>query len=141
MPVPDKSDLKAFLRIDGWTETQRTDHYRYVKHLPNGDILRTKVSFGRGPAFNDPGLWNHVCKDQLRCSSEDDFWKTVKTRKPLERTQDTPAIASTGPAKPTWLYEFLVNVVQMEPKQVLGLSQQDAMEIYLQRVQPQQTNL
>jgi hypothetical protein len=137
VPVPDKSDLKAFLRIDGWTETQRTDHYRYIKHLPSGDILRTKVSFGRGPAFNDPGLWNHVWKDQLKCPSEDDFWTTVKTRTPLERTQAIATTAPTGPAKPTWLDEFLVNVVQMEPQQVLALSQQDAMEIYMQRVQAQ----
>jgi hypothetical protein len=137
VPVPDKSDLKAFLGIDGWTETQRTDHYRYLKHLPNGDILRTKVSLGRGPAFNDPGLWNHVCKDQLQCSSEEDFWKTLKTRTPLERTQATTTTPPTGPANPTWLYEFLVNVVQMESQQVLALSQQDAMDIYLQRVQAQ----
>jgi hypothetical protein len=137
VPVPDKSDLKAFLRIDDWTETQRTDHYRYLKHLPNGDILRTKVSFGRGPAFNDPGLWHHVWKDQLKCSSEDDFWNTVKTRTPLERTQASPTTPPTGPAKPTWLYEFLVNVVQMNPQEVLALSQQDAMNIYLQRVQAQ----
>ena len=135
MPVPDKSDLKAFLRIDGWTETQRTDHYRYIKHLPSGDILRTKVSFGRGPAFNDPGLWNHVWKDQLKCSSEDDFWNTVKNRKPLERTQANPTSPPAGPTKPTWLYEFLVNVVQMKPQDVLGLSHEDAMNIYLQRVQ------
>ena len=137
MPVPDKSDLKAFLRIDDWTETQRTDHYRYRKQLSNGDILRTKVSFGRGPAFNSPGLWHHVWKDQLKCPSEDDFWNTVKTRIPLKRTQANPTTPPTGPTKPTWLYEFLVNVVQMESQEVLALSQQDAMNIYLQRVQAQ----
>jgi len=137
VPVPDKSDLKAFLRIDGWTETQRTDHYRYIKHLPSGDILRTKVSLGRGPAFNNPGLWNHVWKDQLKCSSEDDFWNTVKNQKPLNRTPATSTTPPAGPAKPTWLYEFLVNVVQMEPQEVLALDNQDAMNIYLQRVQAQ----
>jgi len=137
LPVPDKSDLHAFLRIDDWTETRRSDHYRYRKQLSNGDILRTKVSFGRGPAFNDPGLWHHVWKDQLKCSSEDDFWNTLKARVPLQRGQAIPPTAPTGPAKPTWLYEFLVNVVQMESQDVLALSQQDAMDIYLQRVQAQ----
>jgi hypothetical protein len=137
VPVPDKSDLQAFLRIDDWTETRRSDHYRYRKQLSNGDILRTKVSFGRGPAFNDPGLWHHVWKDQLKCSSEDDFWNTLKARVPLQRGQAIPPTAPTGPAKPTWLYEFLVNVVQMESQDVLALSQQDAMDIYLQRVQAQ----
>jgi hypothetical protein len=138
VPVPDKSDLQAFLRIDDWTETRRTDHYRYRKQLPNGDILRTKVSLGRGPAFNSPGLWHHVWKDQLQCSSEDEFWDTLKARIPLQRGQATPTTAPTGPTKPTWLYEFLVNVVQMNPQEVLALSQQDAMNIYLQRVQVQQ---
>jgi hypothetical protein len=135
VPVPNKSDLRAFLRIDQWTETQRTDHYRYRKHLDSGDILRTKVSFGRGPAFNNPGLWRHVWKDQLRCSSEQEFWDTLRTRTPPKRTQGTVTATPPGPLKPTWLYEFLVNVLEMEPQQVLALSLENAMSLYMQRVQ------
>jgi hypothetical protein len=137
VPVPDKSDLESFLRIDGWTETQRGDPYRYRKQLDNGDILRTKVSFGRGPAFDDPGLWRHVWKDQLGLSSEDEFWETLKTRTSPQRGQAIPTPAPSGPTKPAWLYEFLVNVAHMESEEALALSEEEAMKIYMQRVQAQ----
>jgi hypothetical protein len=135
VPLPDKSDLESLLQIDGWNETKRSDHYRYRKDLANGDILRTKVSFGRGPAFNNPGLWHHVWKDQLQCASEDEFWETLKTRTPLKRGGANPTTVPAGPTKSTWLYEFLVNVLQMESEKVLALTEDEAMKIYMQRVQ------
>jgi hypothetical protein len=132
VPVSDKSDLRDFLRIDDWEETKRTDHHRYHKELDNGEILRTKVSFGRGPAFNDPGLWQRVWNDQLGLRSEDEFWETLRTREPPDRAAaTTPAAAPAGPTKPTWLYEFLVAVARMDPDEVLALTEEEAMASYL----------
>ena len=135
MPVPDKSELSAFLNVDAWEETKRSDHYRYRKQLADGEILRTKVSFGRGPAFNDAGLWRHVWKDQLGLASEDEFWETLRTRRPPPRGQVATLAAPTAPTKPAWLYEFLVHVARMDAEEVLALNPEEAMRIYMRRIQ------
>lgn len=135
MPVPDKSELRAFLHIDAWEETKRSDHHRYRKQLAGGEILGTKVSFGRGPAFNDPGLWRHVWKDQLGLSAEDEFWEALRARRPPPRGQAALPAAPTAPTKPAWLYEFLVHVARMDAEDVLALSAEEAMRIYMRRVQ------
>lgn len=135
MPVPGKAELRAFLHIDGWEEAKRSDHHRYRKQLGGGEILRTKVSFGRGPAFNDAGLWRHVWKDQLGLSCEDEFWETLRTRTPPPRGQVASTAAPTAPTKPAWLYEFLVHVAHMEAEAVLALSPDEAMKIYMEQIQ------
>lgn len=135
MPVPDKSELRAFLHADAWEETKRSDHYRYRKQLAGGEILRTKVSFGRGPAFNDAGLWRHVWKDQLGLASEEAFWETLRTRSPPSRGPAASTASPTGPTKPAWLYEFLVYVTHMDADEVLALSPEEAMRIYMGRIQ------
>jgi hypothetical protein len=135
VPVPDKSELRAFLHLDAWEETKRSDHHRYRKQLVGGEILRTKVSFGRGPAFNDAGLWRHVCKDQLGLASEEAFWETLRTRTPPSRGPAAPAAGPTGPTKPAWLYEFLVHVAHMDADEALALSPEEAMKIYMGRIQ------
>jgi hypothetical protein len=45
-----------------------------------------------------------------------------------------PAVAPAGPTKPTWLYEILVNVAHMDVDEVLALSEEEAMAIYLRRI-------
>jgi hypothetical protein len=57
-------DLKRFCQNDGWTLVKQTDHYFYEKQLPNGDILRTKVSMGTGEIGLD--LFNRILKKQLQ---------------------------------------------------------------------------
>ncbi len=71
--------MKTFVRIDAWEEISRTDHYRYVKKLVDGKVLRTRISFGRGAAFDDPALWAHVWRRQLDLRSEDEFWAALRT--------------------------------------------------------------
>jgi hypothetical protein len=47
---------------------KQTDHYFYRKQLPNGDVLRTKVSMGSKPY--SPGMFSTVLK-QLGVTKEE----------------------------------------------------------------------
>ncbi|MGH2861394.1 MAG: hypothetical protein ACRDLT_07790 [Solirubrobacteraceae bacterium] len=134
MPIPDKKDLRRFCELDGWEETEAVspDHDRYRKKLDDGGILRTKVSHGRGPVCDDIALWTRIWRHQLGLESEDEFWEVLKTRKHAPRGQ--PTGEPTGEALDAWLFEFLVNVVGLSENEVLALSSEAAMELYLQQV-------
>ena len=44
--MPRWKELKRYCDRDGWELYKETDHYFYRKILPDGTILRTKVSKG-----------------------------------------------------------------------------------------------
>lgn len=125
MPVPTKDDLKRFCEIDGWTELRRTDHHRCKKTLDNGEILRTRVSFGKGTAFDDPRLWQRVWRVQLGLESEDQFWETLRTGEPPQR--GAPQEKPREPGMPAWLFEYLVHRMGREEDEVLEMSEEQAM--------------
>ena len=70
-------DLKAYLERDGWHEepnlvrgrARRGDHLRYRKELPDGSILRTKVSHALRDEIG-PDLFRHILRDQLQVTEE-----------------------------------------------------------------------
>jgi hypothetical protein len=123
VPVPGKKDLRRFCELDGWEKAsaRSPDHDRYRKTLDNGDILRTRVSHERGPACDDPALWNRIWRHQLGLSSEEEFWEVLRTRRPASR--GAPASAPTQPGIPAWLFEFLVNVVGLREDEVLEMTE------------------
>lgn len=134
MPVPDKKDLRRFCELDGWerTEARSPDHDRYRKTLGNGEILRTRVSRGRGPACDDPALWSRIWRYQLALESEADFWEVLHTRRPASR--GAPAVAPKQPGMPAWLFEFLLNVIGLSEDDVLDMTEDEAMQRYMRHV-------
>lgn len=134
MPVPDKSDMHAFVRIDEWQEITRTDHYRYVKRLErDGTILRTRISMGSGHAFSN-AVWPWVWRHQLGLSSEGQFWTALRDREPVDRTPpavDAPAV----PTKPAWLVEYLVFRAGLDEHEVLAMTEDAAMAAYERHIQ------
>jgi hypothetical protein len=120
--------------LDGWEKTEATspDHHRYRKTLENGDILRTRVSLGRGPACDDPALWNRVWRYQLALASEAELWEVLRTRRPAGR--GAPASAPQQPGMPAWLFEFLVNVIGLPENDVLDMTDEQAMQTYMRYI-------
>ena len=111
MPQPEYDDLRRFCELDGWEELPRVrggtgDHRRYRKVLPDGTILRTKVSHGRGE-IRDPGLWRRIWHEQLGLASEDVFWRALSERRPVDRGGASP-VAPTGPSIPGWVVAGLL---------------------------------
>ena len=73
--MPKFADLKRFLEHDGWVEYGHgADHFKYMKVLPDGSVLRTKVSRGLSKEI-PPTLWPKIRKQQLRLDSDADFWR------------------------------------------------------------------
>jgi len=136
MPAPTKDELKRFCEIDGWEELKTTDHWRYKKTLDNGDILRTRVSLGRGPACDDPALWHRIWRHQLALESEDEFWETLRTRNPPARGAPKPP--PREPSMPTWLADYLLYRMGRSEEEVFGLSEEEAKELYLRDIRGQQ---
>lgn len=63
------SELRRYLHKNGWELFKRTDHDHYRKVLPNGDVLQTRVSRGRGeiPSL----LWKRIMSQQLHITQEE----------------------------------------------------------------------
>ena len=111
LPPPRHADLRRFCELDGWEELtgaagKRGDHFRYRKILPDGTILRARVSHGSG-RIEDPGLWRHIWRDQLGLETEVEFWEVLEQRRPSARA----GVASPpppGPSIPAWVVEGLL---------------------------------
>lgn len=62
--MPSWRELKRFCDADGWTLYRDSDHYYYRKILPDGTILRTRVSKGSGQIGLH--LWEKIRRRQLQ---------------------------------------------------------------------------
>lgn len=131
MPIPDKKDVKRFCELDGWEETEAVspDHHRYRKRLDDGTVLRTKVSFGRGPICRAPALWAKIWRHQLGLDSEDEFWEVLKSRRASHR--GAPAEPPAEPQMAAWLFEALVYTFGVDEREVRTLSEDEALRRYL----------
>lgn len=73
---PTFRDLKRYVERDRWTRVRSTDHWYYEKVLPDGRVLRTKVS--RALHREIPRhLWERILKHQLQ-TTEDEFRKSIR---------------------------------------------------------------
>ena len=66
--MPNPRDHKLFCDNEGWELYKQTDHYFYRKVLPDGDVLRTKISMNNSEY--SPALFAEILKRQLRCTKE-----------------------------------------------------------------------
>jgi hypothetical protein len=106
---PRWGEVREFCRKQGYRET-RTDHFRYVKVLPDRSTFGTMVSMGVDGEPVPSQRWRLVWRHQLRLSSEDEFWKglrgeTVRYAVPVEPEPPTPL--------PAYLMQFLVEVLHL----------------------------
>lgn len=67
--MPKWKDLKRYCENDGWTLYKDTDHYYYRKVLPDGSVLRTKIS--KGSKEISKALWKSILSKQLRTTQEE----------------------------------------------------------------------
>ncbi len=62
-------ELKRFCDNDGWTCYKITDHFYYRKQMPDGQIKKTKISFGTGEI--NKKLFMLILSKQLQVSKEE----------------------------------------------------------------------
>lgn len=77
-PQPNRAAHKDFVTTEGWEEAESTHHDTYELTLPDGRILRTRIS--RPPSSKKTygeRMWSHILRDQLDVT-EGDFWACVE---------------------------------------------------------------
>ena len=121
-------DLKACVEADGWTEEPKLirqraragDHWRYAKRLPDGRLLRTKVSHTPHQEIG-ADLFHHILRDQLGIDQAT-FWAVVRGR---GTAPDLPA-AKPLPI-PAWLVQRLLVTAGLLEDEVARMTADEAL--------------
>ncbi|MXW94949.1 MAG: cytotoxic translational repressor of toxin-antitoxin stability system [Acidimicrobiaceae bacterium] len=128
-PAPTRRDHLRFCEIEGWTVVRSgtgkrsTHHETYELELPDGRILRTRISRPPDRTGYGAALWSHILRDQLQ-TSPDEFWQCVRTGEPPARSAQ-PAPQGAIPAD---LAHLLKNRVGLSDDQLAKMSRQAAVE-------------
>ncbi len=126
-PQPTRADHEKFCRIEGWRQVRNargnkgTHHLTFELDLPDGRILRTRIS--HPPDRTDYGaqLWQHILRDQLTVT-EAEFWACVqKKAKPDRGGPPEPA-----PSLPADVVYQLLTKVGLTEDEVAGLTREQA---------------
>jgi hypothetical protein len=122
---PRWGEVREFCRKQGYRET-RTDHYRYVKVLPDRSTSGTMVSMGVDGETVPSQRWGLVWRHQLRLASEDEFWAGLRGEP--ARYAIAADLATTEPL-PTYLVRFLATVLHYSEADIAALSRDQAQQL------------
>lgn len=107
-PEPTRRDHQQFCTNEGWTQSrnargQTGHHVTFELTLPDGRVLRTRISHPPDRSTYGPSLWAHILRDQLLVS-ETEFWTCVREQQVPRR--DRPE--QTGPSIPAGVVSQLL---------------------------------
>ena len=123
-PQPTRKDHDTFCRVEGWRNARGrtgTHHVTYELDLPDGRILRTRVSHPADRTDYGPSLWRHVLRDQLEVD-EAEFWSCVRDGVAPRRGAPVPP----REALPADLVHLLLSRVGLTETEVSAMTKQDA---------------
>ncbi|EUA17387.1 hypothetical protein I552_0588 [Mycobacterium xenopi 3993] len=129
-PSPTRADHDKFCRTEGWTRVRDatgrtgTHHITYELELPDGRILRTRISHPPNRTTYGPSIWAHILRDQL-CVDEATFWAAARDGVKPERTRPAPPSAESLPAE---VVALLINRVGLTREQVAALTREQAIQ-------------
>ncbi|MDR7302739.1 cytotoxic translational repressor of toxin-antitoxin stability system [Haloactinomyces albus] len=124
---PTRTDHERFCRTEGWQPLRDvrtgsgTRHTTYELALPDGRVLRTRISHPPERDTYGPALWKHVLDDQLRVS-EAEFRACVDEGVLPDRGVPRSAAEALPPA----LVYLLINRVGLPESEVKALSKEQA---------------
>lgn len=128
-PQPSRQDHDKFCSIEGWTPVRDargragTHHVTYELNLPDGRILRTRISHPVDRGTYGSNLWSHILRDQLDVS-EEEFWACVRDGAKPDRGVPEPP----PEALPADLVHLLITRVGLTEAEVAVLSKPEAVE-------------
>ena len=127
--VPTRDDHQRFCSVEGWSLVRNArgkpvrHHETYELSLPDGRILRTRISRPVNRTTYGSAMFRHILNEQLQVA-EDEFWTCVRDRKPPQRGQ-TP-----GPppefSLPASLVHQLLHEVRLPEAEVALMSRAEA---------------
>lgn len=126
-----RRDHNRFCQLEGWTEVRNArgrkvgHHVTYELTLPDGRILRTRISRPPNTETYGPQLWAQVL-DQLQVT-EAEFWACVSDRKPPQR-EPAPEEAPAN-ALPADLVHQLIHGAGVPEDEVATMTLERALEV------------
>jgi hypothetical protein len=95
---PTRKDHQNFCLNERWTQVRNPrgnggHHVMFELTLPDGQVLRTRISHPPNRQTYGPSLWAHILRDQLDVG-EDEFWACVREKKLPQRGRSEPTTPS-----------------------------------------------
>jgi hypothetical protein len=95
---PTRKDHQNFCLNEGWTQVRNArgkggHHVTFELALPDGRVLRTRISHPPNRQTYGSSIWAHILRDQLQVS-EDEFWACVREKHVPKRSRGEPAVPS-----------------------------------------------
>ncbi|WP_327068223.1 cytotoxic translational repressor of toxin-antitoxin stability system [Kitasatospora sp. NBC_01250] len=126
-PQPTRERHEQFRKVESWERVRDargrtgTHHITYEFGLPDGRILRTRVSHPVDRTVYGASIWAHILRDQLDVT-EDAFWPCVLDGALPDRGVPEPP----REALPVDLVHLLINRVGLTEDQVAELDKAQA---------------
>ena len=128
-PAPTRKDHEAFCVIEGWRRVRDargrtgTHHVTYELALPDGRILRTRISHPVDRSGYGVSLWSHILRDQLRVT-EAEFWAAVRENKKPDRGAPEPS----AEALPADVVHLLISRVGLPEAEIAAMTKEQAID-------------
>jgi hypothetical protein len=123
-PTPTRADHARFVGTEGWTPVPSRHHETYELVLPDGTVLRTRISRPPDRTTYGPRMWDHILRDQLAVT-EEAFWRCVRDGVTPDRgTDDAPE--DLGDRIPLDVVRLLLDRVGLTRQQIRGMTREQA---------------
>jgi hypothetical protein len=128
-PQPTRQDHSKFCEIENWALVRDargrtgTHHVTYELDLPEGRVLRTRISHPVDRDTHGPRLWSHILRDQLAVSGEE-FWTCVRDGTRPDRGVPVPPLE----ALPADLVHLLKTRGGLAESEIAEMSKAEAVE-------------
>lgn len=126
-PERTRKDHDAFCRAEGWRLVRDargrtgTHHVTYELDLPDGRVLRTRISHPPDRTGYGKSIWRHILRDQLHVS-EEEFWACA--RDGVRPDRGGPVVPSH--ALPADLVHLLIARVGLREAEVAAMTRDEA---------------
>ena len=126
-PISTRADHERFCRVEEWTRVRDaqgrtgTHHITYEFALPDGQVLRTRISHPPDRSTYGAGLWRHILRDQLAVD-EATFWTCVRDGAPPARGAPSAEVR----ALPAELVALLIHRVGLPESEIAAMTKDQA---------------
>lgn len=108
-PEPTRRDHQQFCLKEGWTQVRNArgrggHHVTFELNLPDGRVLRTRISPPPNRQSYGPSIWAHILRDQLDVN-EEEFWACVREDTMPQRSR----VETTTPSIPAGVVAQLLS--------------------------------
>ena len=125
-PQPTRAHHQQFVVNEGWTQVPSTHHDTYELALPDGRVLRTRISRPPNKTTYGARMWAHILRDQLDVTA-DEFWACVHDGISPNRTPDDEP-AEPDDAIPIDVANLLINRVGLTRRDLAAMTRQEAID-------------